>query len=90
MNGSIFNKGHVYVWDRFRDSGSHNRTTITPVTPTHEVYIVRLTVTTSLSKFNSRQIDEFYLIFPEDSLCHFMQICMKWQSLFFGKKETVF
>ena len=30
MNGSVVFKGQVYEWGRFRNTGSHIRTTITP------------------------------------------------------------
>ena len=34
MNRSVFFKGHVYEWGRFRNTGTHIRTTITPKLPT--------------------------------------------------------
>ena len=34
MNGSVFFKGLVYEWDRFRNTASHTLIIITPVTPT--------------------------------------------------------
>ena len=33
MNGSVLSKGQVYEWGRFRNTGSHTRTKIIPVTP---------------------------------------------------------
>ena len=45
MKGSIFFKGQVYEWDRFRNSGSHTCTTIThklrPYTPSPQILAVR-------------------------------------------------
>ena len=42
MNGSFFFKGQVYEWGRFRNAGSHTRTTITLPRPPKVKAIKRL------------------------------------------------
>ena len=38
------------------------------------VLVYLLTITSHLTNFNRRQIDDMLLYFPENKLCHFMQI----------------
>ena len=59
MNGSVFFKGRVYEWGRFRNTGSYTRATITP--RPHVTPILRARYSNSNHSYPKYSITKTYL-----------------------------